>query len=974
MRLFGLRSMVSRRRKNSFVVRTIAPQVRTACRLALLVALATTASAAEATEPASARHLYLTGKYAEAVEAYQALADDEPIEAALGLARCHADRGELEAAITTLTKVLESQPKSAHVHAELAGLFFRQGKHDEARRHVEHALADDTNCLAAHWWQAELDRTAGHIVQADAGYKWFVNYYNNIDVASADDLYWIGQAAAQFARWHRLSSQFSFLVNDLYPDALKADADFWPAHLASGMLFSEKYNQPQAARELKAAIKLNAQAAETHAALAALALANYQLDDARRHIDRALEINPKLVAAHQRSADLHIVNFEAAAAIELLEAARKLNPRDEQTLGRLAAAYAVVDGIPDDVSGTRMGEIIAEVERRNPHAGEFYHTLAASLDLSRRFPAAARYYQTALDRLPQLTSSRGELGLMHMRLGDESEAKRLLSESFTIDPFNVRVSNSLKVLEVLDSYAVIETDHFVLKFDRGQDELLARYASRYLEEDVYPALVKKFGFEPPQKSLFEIFSRARNTDAHGWFSARMVGLPYVSTVGACAGKVVAMTSPNDLKKKFNWARVLKHEFVHVLNLQQTDFNVPHWFTEALAVETEGYPRPETWNRLLRERVPKGEIFNLDTINLGFIRPASSLDWQMAYCQAQLYAQYMLNIYGEDALAKILAAYSQNFDTRSALRRAFEVEQEAFEAGYRKYLDEVVAAMSPPAKSAGPDMTIDELKEALAENPEDADALARLAEAQFNKKQYADARTAAEQAAGLEPKQQLAAYVLARLALAAGERERAVELLQESLDREQPNEEMLALLAALKIKDDQPAEAAELYELAALRQPHELKWPKLLARLYLGRGDERDATTEAKLAAVLERLATAEPDDFIVRKKLVQLALAREDFAAAARWAEQANQIDVMDADIHRLWAEALARQDEPLAAAGEYEAALRIGGANSEMRLALARAYAAADQSAKALATLTELLKRSPDHAEAKQLLEQLAP
>ncbi|HZZ72874.1 MAG TPA: hypothetical protein VFE24_11535, partial [Pirellulales bacterium] len=132
-------------------------------------------------------------------------------------------------------------------------------------------------------------------------------------------------------------------------------------------------------------------------------------------------------------------------------------------------------------------------------------------------------------------------------------------------------------------YAVIETDHFVIKFDRGRDELLAKYAARYLEHEVYPELTKKLGYVPPDKSLFEIFNRAKNTDGHGWFSARMVGLPYIGTVGACAGKMVALSSPNDAKQKFNWARVLKHEFVHVLNLQQTNYNIPHWYTEALAV-------------------------------------------------------------------------------------------------------------------------------------------------------------------------------------------------------------------------------------------------------------------------------------------------------------------------------------------------------------------------------------------------------
>jgi tetratricopeptide (TPR) repeat protein len=177
-----------------------------------------------------------------------------------------------------------------------------------------------------------------------------------------------------------------------------------------------------------------------------------------------------------------LVNLELPEAIAVLEQARALNPVDEETLGRLAAAYAVADGIsPDKEPSPRVAEMIAEVDGRNPHTGTFYYSLGAALDLARRFPAAAHYYREAVARMPQLTLPRGALGLMYLRLGEEAEAKRLLAESLEIDPFNVRVANSVKVLEVLDGYAALETEHFVVKFDRGQDELLARYASRYLE-------------------------------------------------------------------------------------------------------------------------------------------------------------------------------------------------------------------------------------------------------------------------------------------------------------------------------------------------------------------------------------------------------------------------------------------------------------------------------------------------------------
>jgi tetratricopeptide (TPR) repeat protein len=369
---------------------------------------------------------------------------------------------------------------------------------------------------------------------------------------------------------------------------------------------------------------------------------------------------------------------------------------------------------------------VAQVEEFNPHCGQFYCTAGATFDLMRKYPHAAACFELAIKRMPQLIESHGALGMVYMRLGSEPEAHKLLNESFEVDPFNVRVANSLKVLEVLDDYAVLETEHFVLRFDRVKDGLLARYMARYLEDEVYPQHVKQFGYEPKEKSLFEIFNRARNTRGHGWFSARMVGLPYVGTVGACAGKIVALASPGDMPQRYNWARVLKHEFVHVLNLQQTNFNIPHWYTEALAVNSEGYPRPPSWNEMLLERVPANKMFNLETINLGFVRPKSSNDWQMAYCQAQLYAEYMLKTYGDDALAKMLACYADNLGTRAALRRSFDVEQEDFEKGYRKYVDELVKELAAGRGHRAEALKLPDLVRAQKEKPDDPDLAAQLA--------------------------------------------------------------------------------------------------------------------------------------------------------------------------------------------------------------------------------------------------------
>jgi ABC-type multidrug transport system ATPase subunit len=89
-------------------------------------------------------------------------------------------------------------------------------------------------------------------------------------------------------------------------------------------------------------------------------------------------------------------------------------------------------------------------------------------------------------------------------------------------------------------YRLEGADVDVLRFDPARDSLLARYASRYLEEEVYPEITKRLAFAPPGKSLVEIFSPAKGASGHQWFSTRMVGLPFIGTVGACAGKMVAI--------------------------------------------------------------------------------------------------------------------------------------------------------------------------------------------------------------------------------------------------------------------------------------------------------------------------------------------------------------------------------------------------------------------------------------------------
>ncbi len=932
--------------------------------LALPVGRAEEPAAKPTVEPREqAEQLLEQGKVAEAQEAFEALPADQAVAAALGVARCQEATGAREKAVETLSAAVKTHADAADLCAELARLALERGDDLQAATEVESALKHNPEQLQALWVRAELLCNAGKLAEANVAYEQLVKFFNEHEVKDAERLRWIGLAAAQFARWNRLSDQFSFLVNEFYPDLLAAHPDSWRAHYESGRLFAEKFNQVDASKALKAALVLNPNAAEIHAALGHLALEEFELAAAQAACDRALEINSQLLAARHLQADIHLANFEPRQSLGVLTDALKLNPHCEETLGRMAAACASIDGLARTSPETRFGKLVAEVEQRNPHAGRFYMALADALDRLRRWPAAARYYEQAMQRMPQLVAPSGQLGMVLMRLGEEDKARAVLDESFKIDPFNVRVNNTLKVLDVLAGYQTLETEHFRIRHDGEKDGVVARYMGQWLEE-VYPELVQQMGFTPPEKSLFEVFSRAKNTDGHGWFSARMVGLPHIHPIGACAGKIVALQSPADGKQRFNWARVVKHEFVHVINLQQTDFNIPHWFTEALAVLSEGYPRPQAWNDLLAERWEQKKLFDLETINLGFIRPHSSDEWTLAYCQASLYAQFMRERYGEDAIAKMLAAYNDNLTTPEALARALGVKQAEFEQGYRDYVQKIVASLPPRQQNRA--QSVSEAQRNAAKNPRDIEALATLAQSQLDRANYPQARRWTDAALAIDPRHALASYVRARLHLVVGENKEALARLEGALDRNKPQENLLALLAALKFKSEDYATAADLYELGAKKDPTSPKWLKSLAAVYL-KSDEPQ-----KLIPVLTKLAAADADDFPVRKKLAQLYLAENDPPTAARWALEALHINVMDVETHQFRAEALAAQGRTVGAAEEYATAVELEPDDASLRVALAETYLKAKDPGKAKTVLEELLKRDAEQPRAKELLESL--
>jgi cellulose synthase operon protein C len=875
---------------------------------------------------------------------------------------CQASQGDYVKAIGMLKAAAAAEPNNADLAARLAELYLNRGDWEAAEAAVVQARKIDADHLLARWIEGRLLELRGEQEKSVAAWKWFVDRYNEKRadiVASADALILVGQAAERYyrasARGDELSDSLNDVINDVYQAALRVEHDCWQAPLLEGRLFLSGYNERAAARELARAQQINPLSPEILVTLGQADLQGYRLAAGRAKAERALSINPHYAPAFVLLADLNIsderfVDAKIAAVKAVAE-----NPRDEDALGRLAASCRLLV----DSMGASAAEVAALAN--NPRPATFYAALGERLADRRKYHSAERAFLLAAAADPSRADASIGLGMLYMQIGRETEAKSLFDAAFDSDPFNVRADNMLKVLRHMASYSSIDTPHFSVVIDPTQDELLGRYMSRYLES-IYSNMTSRFGYAPPGRNKIEILKN------HQWFSGRTVGLPFVPTVGACTGRVVALASPRATKMPFNWARVLTHELVHVITLQQTEFNIPHWYTEALAVESEGFPRPQDWNRMLLERVPgRSKLLNLDTINLGFIRPNEPDDRQMAYCQAQLYARYMLKRFGDDALIKMLMAYRRGLTTDKAIAECFHVDKPDFEKAFLSYLDEVIKTIRTRVSEEKP-IKFSQLEHQVKEKPEDSDLNARMAYEHFARRDYKEARPFADKALKLKPHHPLASYVKARLLLSIGDdEETAVNILEPALDLKEPNERVIDLLAELKMKAGDLDQAEKLYELARKDDPAHTKWIAGLARVHL-----RQKKT-AEFLNDLAMIAANDADDIAVRKALAERHLAAGDAAAAEKWANECLYIDVYDPSVHVLLADAQSAGKKYVEAIEEFETALTLKPKKpNDLKVKLAQAELAAGQRDAAKATLDGVLKADPGHPEAKALREKI--
>ena len=671
-------------------------------------------------------------------------------------------------------------------------------------------------------------------------------------------------------------------ANEYFRLALEQNPKDVAALVRWGDLYAALHQDAEAMEIYREALSIEPDEAFAQLGAARLLAAGFQTA-AQTHLVHALNSTDAgaRIGALLLVARIRLESSDRDAALEALREAKDLVERHDwpplDVYALLAAAELV--------AGQSGNEWTQAALDYNPNYGGIYATPAHFLVITRRYRDAIAWYEKAVTIQPDLAEAHENLGINLLRDNQISRARQHLQTAYERDPFSPRTVNSLRLLDSLNDFRVIDDRNSAsvpisLRLHADEAAILAPYAVSLIRDSI-KAFTGRYGFELAEPVVVEMYPD------HEDFAVRTDGMPGLGILGATFGYVVAMDSPSGRPAaEFQWGTTLWHEMAHVFTLEATEHRVPRWFSEGISVYEEWRSGPNAGVRLPHSvllAMQQDKLLPIASLDEGFIRPSYEGQVIVSYMQAGLVCEYVERHFGAAKLAAMLAGYGEGWDTQTVIARVLDLELSAFDDGFEAYIDEhysgTVEALKPWTE-----LRTQLQRAAAAENFETvATVAAQMIKllptyVETDSPYLMQAHALQQMGRRLEAMTALSTFwrkggyepaALKRLAgwlAEAGHNETAIEVLS-SVNWVDPfDQELHGTLGEMLLDVERPQEALREFEVALALQPHDA----VTAHYRLARAHAQLGNLSQAQAHLLEALDIA-PSFRPAQKLLLQLA-------------------------------------------------------------------------------------------------------
>ena len=648
----------------------------------------------------SADALLNSGRYDEAHEAFEDSLQGRAIE---GYFETYVLKGSTEDGLRRVERMLDQSPENPYVHYAAGRLHMARGAWEEAESAYTLAIQFKNDYWRAGLELGDLYRLKGDERRAERLFRTINARMRQGGFTSAADLATGALSAMRLELYHD--------ANEALNTALRLDPSNAQLLIWHGDLYAATYDEAFAQERYEGALEINPRRADAFVKLAQVSSGYARKETLARE---ALQVVPNHAPALSLLGSLQLLDGDYAAAIELLNEALESDPGYIKSWAHLGAGYHLTG------DSTAFARVETRVRALTQQPSSFYRTVSEDLALRFRYPAATRMAQLAVDADPVNAAANATLGVALLRQGQTREARLYLDRSYDRDAFNLFAANTLSLLDALDAFAVLESEHFRLRIHASERAVLGPAMLREAEVALQ-AMSERYPYRPTGKILLEAYNDADD------FAVRVAGVPHIGLLGVCFGDVIALNTPRaQTGMPYNWARTLWHELAHTMAIGVSNFHVPRWLTEGLSVYEEQRARP-AWRRDLELQFftafDQDRLHKLEEIDRGFTRPAYPGQVMMSYYHAYRVVDFVVQEYGFNAVIELLRSLGQGLVEEEAMEVVLGVSPSELDQAFRSMLN-VARKQLDPVMRSWPDMLTEEqygasLKDYLASRGEES---------------------------------------------------------------------------------------------------------------------------------------------------------------------------------------------------------------------------------------------------------------
>jgi cellulose synthase operon protein C len=902
---------------------------------------------------ATGRDKLIAGDYKTAIAELGKVSGKDRPAARILLARAQLATGDYAGAEATLTPLTTTKDVTgAQARMALADLRKLTGRGGDARKDLEALFKERPDDRAVRTELGKIRHLQGDILGAKALFDVTIKEsdQNKLDFDNPEHMLQLADAA-------RYTSQFQ-LANDAFREVAKLSPQMTDAGVAWADLFLAKYAASPAEQTLEDVFKINPNHPDGHAAMAEVIVeTRYDLPAVRHHVKAALDLNPKNARALKVQASIEIDQNQWEVAQKTLDGVLAINKEDVEAV----AMKATIAWLRDDTKQY-------DIEKKkafalNPAYAELYRIVSRSAVREHRYVEAIELEKEAVKLKPDFFEAMAGAGLGYLRLGMEKEGIEWLDKSWSGDQYNVRTFNTRKLFRetIPKEYTVANTKSFRIRYHNEERPVFSRYLEPTMEK-AFADMVKRYGFSPKTPVTLELY--ADRTD----YGIRTVGLPDIGALGVCFGQVITAMSP--ATGDINWGMVMWHELAHVFAIQLSNSRVPRWFTEGLS-EYETLVAQPSWRREndndLYGAMLNGTLPSIGALNSEFMQPDQNAV-VVAYYQSAVSIEFLVANYGFPKIVEALKLFGKGKETPEVLKLITGKTVAQLDGEFRKYLEIRLKPYAGTFKlpTRGFD-DVTKLEIAADAAPKDAKARASVALGNYYAGDADKAAAAATAALALDPKQPIARFILAEIAVHKNDNAKAKTMFQALAADGFDNADLRSRLAQIAEKEQNTDELEKQLCAAKKLDPERSQSYQELAELYEKKGDTARALVELEHYAFLEQMELAP------LKKLITEYAKQKNWPKVRTYGEMAMFIAPADPDVLGSLGRAYVETGDGAKALFTFDTMLLTNPRRPGLvQIGRTRALIALGKPKDAKLALAEALKKEPDNAEALELKKQL--